>query len=98
MNEKEKEITQRAMDLLSEIIEVTGASGKEPHNRIIGLRLFDRKGCIDMFGQPKRDGLFVRPIWSDNPTRDDGYYDICVEGDSPWGAICDVLKNLQYKF
>lgn len=98
MNEKEREIAQRAMDLLSEIIEVTGASGKEPNNRIIGLRLFERKGCVNMFGQPMRDGLFVRPIWSDNPERNDGYYDICVEGDSPWGAVCDVLKNLQYKF
>ena len=98
MNEKEREIAQKALDLLSEVIEVTGASGKEPNNRIIGLRLIDRKDCKNMFGQPMRDGLFVRPIWSDNPDRSDGYYDICVECDSPWGAVCDVLKALQYKF
>ena len=98
MNTKEKEIAQEALDLFSKIIEVTGASGREPHNRIIGLKLIDRKGCKDMIGRPIRDGLFVRPIWSDNPDRNDGYYDICVEGDSPWGAICDVIKDLQYKF
>ena len=98
MNEKEKEIAQKALDLFAEIIEVTSASGKEPHNRVIGLRLIERKGCVGMFGQPLQDGLYVRPIWSDNPERSDGYYDINVEGDSPWGAICDVMKSLHSKF
>ena len=98
MNENEKAIAQKVLDLLTEIIETTGASGKEPHNRIISLKLIDRKDCKNMFGQPIRDGLFVRPIWSDQPDRNDGYYDICVEGDSPWGAICDVMRELQRRF
>lgn len=98
MNEKEKEIAQRALDLLTEIITVTNASGSEGHNHIVGLKLIERKGCRNMLNQPVRDGLFVRPVWSDNPDRSDGYYDICVEGDSPWGAIWDVLRDLQGRF
>lgn len=98
MNEKELEMTHMALELLTAIIKVTEASGKEPHNRVIDLKLIDRNGCKDMFGNPLRDGLFVRPIWSDCPDRDDGYYDICVEGDSPWGAICDVMKWAHTKF
>lgn len=97
MNEKEKEIAQKALDLFAEIIEVTSASGKEPHNRVIGLKLIDRKGCTNMAGRQLPDGLYVRPIWSDTPNRDDGYYDINVEGDSPWGAIYDVMKSLHSK-
>ena len=50
-----------------------------------------------MFGRPQIDGLFVRPIWSDNPDRNDGYYDIPVEGDSPWGVAIDVMKFLKSK-
>ena len=95
---EEKEIGQKALDLLAQIIEVTQASGSEPHNRIIGLKLIDRKDCVSMFGQKMIDGCFVRPIWSDDPERNDGYYDIIVEGDSPWGMVCDVMKTLQYKF
>jgi len=95
---EEKIIGQQALDLLAQIIDLTNASGKEPHNRIIGLKLIDRKGCVNMFGQPLPDGDYVRPIWSDNPERNDGYYDINVGCDSPWGAVCDVMRELQHKF
>lgn len=98
MSDSEREIAQKALDLMAEIIEVTSASGAEPHNRVIGLKLIDRKGCKDMFGRPLIDGKFVRPIWSDDPERNDGYYDICVEGDSPWGMIFDVMRWAHQKF
>lgn len=97
MSIEEREIGQKALDLLTQIIEVTGASGKAPHNHIIGFKLIDRKDCIGLYGNKLPDGMYVRPIWSDNPDRSDGYYDINVNGDSPWGAVCDVLKELQYK-
>ena len=95
---EEKEIGQKALDLLAQVIEVTRASGSEPHNRIIGLKLIDRKDCVNMFGQKLSDGTYVRPIWSDNPDRNDGYYDINVNGDSPWGAVCDVMRELHHRF
>lgn len=95
---EEKKMSQQALDLLAQIVEVTGASGREPHNRIIGLKLIDRVDCKDMFGRDLPNGSYVRPIYSDNPERSDGYYDICVEGDSAWGAVCDVMKFLQHKF
>lgn len=94
----EREIGQQALDLLAQIFELTGASGKAPNNRVINLKLIDRKGGTDMFGNPLRDGLFVRPVWSDDPERDDGYYDICVNGDSPWGMIYDVMRWANTKF
>lgn len=95
---EERSQTEQAMELLAKIIDVTNASGKTPHNHIIDLQVIDRKGCKDVLGQPKRDGLFVRPIWSDNPERSDGYYDICIDGDSSWGAVVDVFKNLSKIF
>ena len=95
---EEKEIGQKALDLLAQVIEVTRASGSEPHNRIIGQKLIDRKDCVNMFGQKLSDGTYVRPIWSDNPDRNDGYYDINVNGDSPWGAVCDVMRELHHRF
>lgn len=98
MNEREKEIAQKALDLLTEIISVTKASGSEEHNHITGLKLIERRNCKNMLGYNLRDGLFVRPIWSNNPDRDDGYYDICVEGDSPWGAVIDVMRDLERRF
>jgi hypothetical protein len=98
MDANEKVIAQRALDLLTELIDVTGASGKEPHNHIIGLKLIDRKGCRNFLGQALLNGEYVRPIWSDDPDRDDGYYDINVNGDSPWGAVCDVMKELKRRF
>ncbi len=95
---EEKVVGQKALDLLTQIIEVTQASGSEPHNRIIGLKLIDRVDCVSMFGQKLPNGTYVRPIWSDNPERNDGYYDINVNGDSPWGAVCDVIRELKHKF
>ncbi len=94
----EREMTVKAMELLAEIITVTKASGTTGHNPIIRLDVIDRVGCKDMFGQPLRDCLVVRPVYENNPNRDDGYYDICIEGDSPWGAVLDVVSELKRKF
>lgn len=97
-SEKEKEIGQKALDLLAQIVDVTGASGREPHNRVIGFKLIDRKGGEDIYGRSLLDGQYVRPIWSDDPERNDGYYDINVNGDSPWGMVYDVLTWARAKF
>ena len=97
MRDNERIQAEEVLKHLQAILDVTKASGSEEHNHIQELRLIDRKGCKDMFGRPKIDGLFVRPIWSDDPDRDDGYYDINVEGDSPWGIVVDVMKWLNTK-
>ena len=39
----------------------------------------------------------VRVVWSYNPDRNDGYYDINVAGDSAWGMLCDVMNWLYRK-
>ena len=95
MRDNERIQTEEVLKHLQAILDVTSASGSKDHNHIQELRLIDRKGCKDMFGRPKMDGLFVRPVWSDNPDRNDGYYDIPVEGDSPWGVAIDVMKFLK---
>lgn len=97
MTPEERIKAEECMIQLQNILDITGASGSGNHNHIQELKIIDRKGCKNMMGQPIRDGLFVRPIWSDNPERNDGYYDICIEGDSPWGAVCDVMKWLDKK-
>lgn len=97
MTERERKQTEEALKHLQAILDITNASGNAEHNHIQELRLIDRKGCKDMLGNNKRDGLFVRPVWSDSPNRDDGYYDICVEGDNAWGAVIDVMRWLYEK-
>lgn len=36
----------------------------------------------------------VRVVWSYNPDRNDGYYDINVACDSAWGMLNDVMNYL----
>lgn len=98
MRDNERMETIEVLKHLQGILDVTRVAGSEEHNHIQELKLIDRKGCKNMFGEPLMDGLYVRPVWSDNPDRDDGYYDINVEGDSPWGVACDVMQWLKKKF
>lgn len=98
MREREQKETIEVLKHLQGILDVTRVTGSAEHNHIQELRLIERKGCKDMFGRPLVDGWYVRPIWSDTPERNDGYYDIYVEGDSPWGVAIDVMKWLRAKF
>ena len=98
MNEREQRETVEVLKHLQGILDVTRASGSAEHNHIQELRLIERKGCKNMFGEPLMDGWYVRPIWSDNPERNDGYYDINVNGDSPWAVTIDVIKALRARF
>ena len=90
--------TQMAMTLLCEAMKACHASGYVKGNYIERLDVIERKNCKDMFGNKLTDGLVVRPVWSDGMHKDDGYYDINIEGDSGWGAIIDVIENLKRVF
>ena len=85
----EKEDRQKCLDYLCKAIMETCANGSEQHNHVQELRLLERKDNPNL-----RYDTVVRPIWSDNPERNDGYYDINVSGDSAWGMIKDVVNYL----
>ncbi len=86
-----REERQKCLDFLCKAIMETSANGSEQHNHIQELRLLDRENDPNL----KYEEV-VRPIWSDNPDRSDGYYDINVTGDSAWGMINDVISSLRH--
>lgn len=88
---------QKALDSLLEALNECSAQDQR-YNHIIALKLIDRKGCKDMFGMELPDGKYVRIVWSDNPDRNDGYYDICVEGNNTMGTLCDVFHAIEKIF
>ena len=98
MRDEERIRTEEVLKHIQAILDITEVCGNKGHNHIQELRLIDRKDCKNMFGQPIMDGWHVRPIWSNNPERNDGYYDINVEGDSPWGVACDVMRWLKNRY
>lgn len=87
---------QKALDYLLMAINETNRN-LPTSNHIIALKLIDRKDCVDMFGRKLHDGQYVRVVWSDDPNRDDGYYDINVEGDNAMGCLVDVMAWLNKK-
>ena len=87
----EREDKQKCLDYLCKAIMETRANGSEGNNHIQELRLLNGKEI----GNPRYEEV-VRPIWSNNPTRDDGYYDINVTGDSAWGMMLDVIESLRH--
>ncbi len=69
---------QKCLDYLCKAIMETRANGSENNNHIQELRYLDGQTC----NQELRFEQVVRPVWSNNPERSDGYYDINVTGDS----------------
>ena len=86
------------MDKVMELITMTGKTGTTGHNPIIALKVIDRKDCKDMWGRVLANGLYVRPIFEDDPERDDGYYDINIEALNDWGAAREVINWISKKF
>lgn len=89
---------EMTMNLFCEALKAGMASGSPTGNYIKQLKVIERKDAKDLLGNPLRDCLVVRPVWSDGRERTDGYYDIVIEGDSPWGAILDVVERLRKIF
>jgi len=85
-----KEDMQKCLDYLCKAIMETRANGSEENNHIQELRLIEAADSKEPIAYER----VVRPIWSDNPERNDGYYDINVTGDSAWAMIKDVINGL----
>ena len=91
-----KENKQRMLNCMCEAIKEMRANGSEEHNHIIALRFFTReKEEVTRYKVfPKGD--YVRIVWSNNPERDDGYYDVYVDGDSCYGMFEDVWNAVKH--
>lgn len=83
---------QKILDLLLQTINATD-SNPPKGNYIKELRFINRKNCKDMWGRQLANGEYVRIIFADGE-RTDGYYDICVDADSGFAMIKDVIRYL----
>ena len=95
MQRDAKENVQQMLDYLLAALRETRAFGIDEYNSIVGLDLIDREESYKN-GVWLRDGKHVRVRWYNNPDRDDGYYDICVEGNSAIGtflAVADFIRS-----
>ena len=90
-----KENKQAMLDKMCEAIMEMCANGSEEHNHIIGLRLFHRDEYEHTWCGDFQSGDYVRIVWSEHPERDDGYYDVYVDGDSAFGMFEDVWKKVR---
>lgn len=92
-----KEDKQKMLDYLCKAIMEMRANGTVEHNHIMGLKLMHRDKPETTWCRNLPEGDYVRIIWSDDPERDDGYYDIYVDGDSAFGVFEDVWKVIRQK-
>lgn len=86
---------QRMLDFMCGAIQEMRANGTPNHNPIVKLELFTREkdettwcGCFPA-------GDYVRIQFKTNPTRDDGYYDVNVDGDSCYAMFEDVWRKVK---
>lgn len=90
-----KEEKQKMLDKMCEAIMEMEANGSENNNHIIGLRLFHRDEWESTWCGDFQPGDYVRIIWSEDPKRKDGYYDVYVDCDSCFGMFEDVWKQVK---
>lgn len=93
-----KEDPQAMLNHMCAAIMEMSVNGSEKHNHICELRLIEIKEPIHQMWGWQYPGKYVRIVWSDSPERDDGYYDVYVDGDSAWGMFIDVFKRIKYIF
>ena len=90
-----EENKQHMLDFMLGAIQEMRANGTAGNNPIIGLKLITReKDEQTMFGH-FRAGDYVRIQFERNPERDDGYYDVYVDGDSCYGLFEDVWNRVK---
>ena len=92
-----KEDMQKAIDYMCLAVMETRANGCEEHNHICGLKVIDLPEDVKRWWGWQEKGKYVRVIWSDSPDRDDGYYDININGSSAFGALSTVWKFIDKK-
>ena len=90
-----KENKQQMLDFMLGAIQEMSANGTPEHNPIIGLQLITREKDEKTFFGFFPKGDYVRIQFKDNPTRDDGYYDVSVDGDSCMGMFEDVWNRVK---
>lgn len=73
------------------------ANGSKEYNHICDLKLIKLENDVKRWWGEQRKGEYVRIVWSDSPDRDDGYYDVYIEGDSALGVFEDVWKFVSRK-
>ena len=95
MNEKERNEIVAMLNSLVDTLYYTSVGGNCKGNHIIRFDLIERSESeYNEWGGLLDKGTFVRPVWSRNPDRKDGYYDINVSGNSVNGVFYDVTKWL----
>ena len=93
-----KENEQAMLNHMCAAIMEMRVNGSEKYNHICELKLIDIPEPIQRWWGWQRKGKWVRIVWSDSPERDDGYYDVYVDGDSAWGMFIDVYKRIKEIF
>lgn len=86
---------QKMLDKMCEAIMEMRANGSKEHNHIIKLEWMHRGEWGESWCRKFPPGDYVRIIWSENPDRTDGYYDVYVDGDSCMGMFDDVWKAVK---
>ena len=92
-----KEDMQKALDYMCLAVMETRANGSAEHNHICELKVIDLPENVERWWGWQEKGKYVRIVWSDNPDRNDGYYDICINGSSAFGALSTVWKYIDKK-
>lgn len=94
-SEKEKAEIESMLNSLVVALYYTSVGAHVDGNHIIRFDLVERaKPETNGFGAVFNPGDYVRPVWSDNPERNDGYYDINVSGESVNGVFYSVTRWL----
>ncbi len=91
----QNENIQKMLDSLAESIRETRASGSEDNNPLEKLVLIHRDNDEHTWCGNFYKGDYVRLVWKDYPDRNDGYYDIWVEGESGISIIYSVVGYLK---
>lgn len=73
---------------LCELLRMTGNLGNDEYNSLVALKYYKTDNGEE----------YVSPRFKNNPDRDDGYYDVCVTGDSCMGILSDLFDKFIKKY
>ena len=86
---------QRMLDFMLGAIQEMRANGTTGHNPIVKLKLITRETDEKTWCGFYPAGDYVRIAFENNPERNDGYYDVNVDGDSCYGMFEDVWNRVK---
>ena len=70
-------------DKLCELLRMTSNLGSDVNNPLIELRYIKKDNGVEI----------VRPLFTSDPERNDGYYDVNITGDNCMGILSDVYTK-----